>query len=353
MSTEPAPGSNQYIAGGVLDFGTREAIIVNESGNSAFIRSEITGSGGLTKAGAQTVYLDNSNSYTGDTNIAEGILVIRDQHALGGSDLVRIENDGRLYLELGTNVSIPRLAVLRPNLYIGINSVSTTVLHSNSANNTWGGDVIIDTVDNAGNWVFTPYIGTNSLYTLNIDGDIYGNEEGGPGIAANHISRDTALNDARLLSTAGVSSSGGVINLNGQFHDNQFGGMPHRSPPTTKTSSCVSSDSRQRPDGGQRTPAVGRGGSHLCRKRHPALRGRRQFLDTAGGGQPTMPPTGRAACASAANSNNWNAAVILTKPGQVLNIGRIDIGGDGTSDLQPVRQRHARRHEHLRHGDLW
>ena len=93
-----SPGSNQYIAGGVLEFGSREAIIVNESGNSAFIRSTINGSGGLTKAGGNTIYLDNSNTYTGDTNIAEGILVLRDQNGLGDSTQVRVEGDGRLSL---------------------------------------------------------------------------------------------------------------------------------------------------------------------------------------------------------------------------------------------------------------
>ena len=325
-------GSNQYIAGGVIDFGTREAIIVNESGNSALIRSEISGSGGLTKAGAQTLYFDNSNSYTGVTTIAEGILVIRDQHALGGSDLVRIENDGRLYLELGTNVLDSVSGGAPPNLYIGINSVSTTVLHSNNANNTWGGDIIVDTVDDAGNWVFTPYLGTGSLYTLNIDGDIYGNEEGGPGgIAANHISRDTALNDARLLSTAGVSSSGGVINLNGQFHDNQFGAIA--TPVTADNENqllrfFIRGSDQTVVNARQQWDAAG-----LIFVENGILRyeGDGNFWTPLAAANLNA-ANGQSGLRIGGNSNNWNAAVILTKPGQVLNISRIDIGGDGTSD---------------------
>ncbi len=82
--TGTAPGSNQFIAGGFLDFGTREAIIVNESGNSAFFRSNIVGTGGLTKAGANNIYLDNSNSYYGVTTLAEGLLDVRDQQHESG-----------------------------------------------------------------------------------------------------------------------------------------------------------------------------------------------------------------------------------------------------------------------------
>ncbi|MCB1210197.1 MAG: hypothetical protein KDK97_12760, partial [Verrucomicrobiales bacterium] len=115
-----SPGSSQYIAGGILDFGSREAIIVNESGNSALFRSEIRGTGGLTKAGAQTIYLDNSNSYSGVTTIAEGILDVRDQNGLGASNLVVIEGSGQLYLELGSNIINTTASPTPPNLLIGV-----------------------------------------------------------------------------------------------------------------------------------------------------------------------------------------------------------------------------------------
>lgn len=329
-----APGSSQYIAGGYLNFGTREALLVNESGNSALIRSNIVGSGGLTKAGAQTIYLDNSNSYTGVTYIAEAILDIRDQNALGGSHLVRIEGSGQLYMELGTNVLNSTVSPTPPSLYVGVNDASRTVLYSNNANNTWGGDIIIDNVDNAGNWVFSSYIGTNALYTLNINGNIYSNEEGAPalGIAANHISTDISLNDARLLATNGIHANGGVINLNGQFKDNVNGAI----------ASPVTSDNEN-----QLLRFFIRGSDQ-------AVVNARQQWDAAGlifvengilryeGDGNFWTPTaaanmnaanGQSGMRIGGNSNNWNAAVILTKPGQVLNIGRIDIGGDGTNDF--------------------
>ncbi|MCB1278191.1 autotransporter-associated beta strand repeat-containing protein [Prosthecobacter sp.] len=326
-------GSNQYIAGGVLDFGTREAIIVNESGNSALIRSEIAGSGGLTKAGAQTVYFDNSNSYTGVTTIAEGILVIRDQHGLGDSNLLRIENDGRLYLELGTNMLDSASGGAPANLYIGNISVSTNVLHSNSANNTWGGDIIVDTVDDAGNWVFTPYLGTGALYTLTIDGDIYGNEEGGPGgIAANHINTDTALNDARLIATNSINSAGGVINLNGQFHDNQFGAIA--APVTSDNENqllrfFIRGSDQAVVNARQQWDAAG-----LIFVENGILRyeGDGNFWTPLAAANMNS-ANGQSGMRIGGNSNNWNAAVILTKPGQALNISRIDIGGDGNNDF--------------------
>ena len=340
-----SPGSNQYIAGGYIDFGTREAIIVNESGNSAFLRSNIVGSGGLTKAGAQAVYLDNSNSYTGITNIAEGALIIRDQNALGGSTLVRTEGAGSLYLELGTNVRNSLVGGLPggppPDLFVGTIDTSRVVLYSNSSNNTWGGDVIIDTVDNLGNWVFTARMSTNARDTLNIDGNIYSNEEGSAaltakGISAHAINADIALNDARLVSTGGGSSTGGIVNINGQFSDNVNG--PVSAPVTTENENQV----LRFQVGGSNEMIV-----NVRQQWNAAgqIRVEQGILRYEGDGNfwtplaaermdSTNSQSGMRIGGSYGGSNNGtqNAAVILTKAGQVLNIGRIDIGGDGSNN---------------------
>ncbi len=340
-----SPGSNQYIAGGYIDFGTREAIIVNESGNSAFLRSNIVGSGGLTKAGAQSVYLDNLNSYTGITNIAEGALIVRDQNALGGSPLVRTEGAGSLYLELGTNV---RNSIVGgspsgppPDLFVGTIDTTRVVLYSNNSNNTWGGDVIIDTVDNLGNWVFTARISANARDTLNIDGNIYSNEEGSAaltakGIAAHAINLDIALNDARLVSTGGGSSTGGIININGQFSDNVNG--PVSAPVTIENENQV----LRFQIGGSNEMIV-----NVRQQWNAAgqIRVEQGILRYEGGGNfwtplaaermdSTNSQSGLRIGGSYGGTNNGaqNAAVILTKAGQVLNIGRIDIGGDGTNN---------------------
>lgn len=330
------PGRNQYIAGGILDFGSREAIFVNESGNSAFIRSEIRGSGGLTKAGVNHLYLDNSNSYTGETTIAEGLLILRDQNALGGSNIVNIQGSGQLYLELGTNIINSTISSTPPDLYVGTTDASRTILYSNSANNTWGGNIIIDAVDSSGNWVFESRLGTNALATLNINGDIYSND------IANPINTDTALNDARLLSTAGVHSSGGIINLNGQFKDNVNG--------VGGVGAAISSDVEN-----QLLRFQIRGSNELvvnARQQWDAA-GRiyveqgilryegdgNFFTDDAaiatntGNGQSGIRMGGTA---GGTNNGTANNAIILTKAGQVLNINRIDIGGDGTNNFNAL-----------------
>lgn len=321
------PGSNQYIAGGYLDFGTREAIIVNESGNSALLRSNIVGSGGLTKAGANTVYLDNSNSYSGDTNIAEGVLVLRDQNALGASTRVNIEGSGRLYLELGTNVRNTTVSSTPPDLFVGTISATNPILYSNGQNNSWDGNVIIDTVDDAGNWIYTARIAVNARDTLNINGNIYGNEN------ANPISTSIVLNDARRVSTFSTNNAGGVINLNGQFSDTATG---------TVIDPVTSANENQ-----VLRFQVGGSNDLVVNVRQPwnaaglisVEQGIMRYEGTgnfwtdsaaaainAGNGQSGFRLGGND---SAASVNN---AFILTKANQVLNISRIDIGAQQTSD---------------------
>lgn len=337
--TGTSPGSNQFIAGGYLDFGAREAIIVNESGNSAYLRSNIVGTGGLTKAGAQTVYLDNSNSYYGNTNIAEGILDVRDQHALGNTNLVKIEGSGQLYLELGTQVLNKAVggASTPPALYIGVVDNSRNHLFSNSSNNTWGGDVIVDNVDNLGNMLYDTRIGVNTRDTLNINGNIYGNELGtdptGPyaGIAPNPINTDTALNDARYVTTNGSSSAGGVINLNGQVRDNYLGAID--TPVTADNENqllrfLVRGSNELVVNARQQWNAAG-----LIFVEQGILRyeGDGNFWTSEAAANMNS-ANSQSGMRIGGNSNTFNAAVVLTKPGQVLNIARIDIGGDGTSD---------------------
>lgn len=330
------PGRNQFIAGGVLDFGSREAIFVNESGNSAFIRSEIRGTGGLTKAGAQTLYLDNSNSYSGATTIAEGLLVLRDQHALGNSNIVNIQGSGSLYLDLGTNIVSSVSGGAAPDLYIGVTDASRTVLYSNGTNNTWGGNVIIDAVDSSANWVFESRIGTNALATLNINGDIYSNE------IANPINTDTTLNDARLLTTNGTNASGGIININGQFKDNINGAAGGGSPINSNVENQVlrfqiRGSNELVVNARQQWDSAGR---IYVEQGILRYEGDGNFFTdaaaaatTTGNGQSGIRMGG-----SAGGSNNGTAnnAIILTKPGQVLNISRIDIGGDGTNNFNAL-----------------
>ncbi|HZJ13806.1 MAG TPA: autotransporter-associated beta strand repeat-containing protein [Chthoniobacteraceae bacterium] len=67
-----------------LDFGSREAIITNET--DLLVSSRIAGSSainGLTKSGPGRLTLTGANTYTGATTVAQGILNIRNAAALG------------------------------------------------------------------------------------------------------------------------------------------------------------------------------------------------------------------------------------------------------------------------------
>jgi len=61
-------------AGGVVDLGTA-SLTVDQMADTAFA-GEITGTGGLTKTGEGTLALDGTNTYTGDTAIDEGALLV-------------------------------------------------------------------------------------------------------------------------------------------------------------------------------------------------------------------------------------------------------------------------------------
>lgn len=323
------PGRTQIIAGGTLDFGSREALIVNSSGNNAIIRSEISGSGGLTKAGSNTLYLDGTSSYTGTTTIAEGILILRNQHALGNTDMVRIDNSGQLYLELGITPATLN-GGNAPDMFIGTTDATRVVLYSNSANNTWGGNIIVDSLDNLGAWVYTARLSVNTLASLNINGNIYSNE------LLNPINTDATLSDPRLVSTIGGSGSGGVINLNGQFRDNALGSIG--APVTTDNENQV----LRFQIGGSNDLVVNvrqqwdSAGAILLEQGILRYEGEGNFWTdgaaasiTASNGHSGLRMSGTA---GGTNNGTANNAFILTKAGQALNVGRIDIGGSGTNN---------------------
>ncbi|MCB1227016.1 MAG: autotransporter-associated beta strand repeat-containing protein [Verrucomicrobiales bacterium] len=317
------PVRNLIIDGGALNFGSREAIIIDESGNSALFRTDIQGTGGLTKSGANTVYFDTANSYSGDTHVAEGILDLRNLDALGSSTKVITDGTGSVYLELGSIMSGT------PTLWASTPSASQNLLRSNGGVNSWSGDVVIDTTDALGNWLYTSYINTGARDVLNLNGNIYSNE------LANPISSDIDLNDSRLISTSSQDAAGGIININGQFRDNAMGSV----------GAVVSSANEN-----QLLRFQIRGSDQL-------VVNVRQQWDAAGRimveqgylrfeGQGNFWTDGAAASLTQTNGNSGmrlsggitsnngtqDLAVVLANPGQVLNINRLDIGGDGTNN---------------------
>lgn len=87
------------------------ANIVNSSNNLNFTGAGDTrvtgaignGSGNVSKSGLGTLYLNQSNTYTGETSINAGILAVENKHALGGTNKGTIVNSGGT-LRLSSNL---------------------------------------------------------------------------------------------------------------------------------------------------------------------------------------------------------------------------------------------------------
>ncbi len=315
-----SPGSNQFIAGGILDFGSREAIFINESGNSAYIRSEIRGTGGFTKGGAQNLYLDNTNTYSGPTTISEGNLIVRDQGAFGSSGTVTIEGYGQLLLELGTEI-------VGVDLLVGSLDTSRSVLRTNDGHNRWGGDIIIDNVDNLGNTIAEARINVNNREVLSIDGDIYGGQL--TGSTSTPIRTDTALNNGRIVSTDG--SSAGIINLNGRFMDTATG--PITDPINGTNENQVL---RFEVQGNDETVVNVRqqwhsAGNIIHEQGILRWEGDGNFWSDEAAAV-MSPNNSQSGYIQGTGTSGEDLALVLTKPGQVFNISRWNIDGDNAAN---------------------
>lgn len=203
------PVGNVLLYGGLLDLdganNDREAIIHNSSGNSFFLRSQLEAGQGLTKSGAQRVYLDNDNNVGGIVNVAQGELQLRSSGAVGGASEIRLAGDGRLFLSSS-------IAVTNVDLRVGPRDASRETLFSEAQHNVFGGDILIENVDPLGMILYEVRLrsgNNNQNATLSLLGDI--------GISVtSSINPDLNLNDPQLLA---VRDGGGIINLKGTVGD--------------------------------------------------------------------------------------------------------------------------------------
>lgn len=191
----------------------------NITGNSAFIRSHFVNTDGLVKVGRNNVYLDTWNRFnTGsDAYVAEdGYLVARHNRALDGIARVYVSGSGNFLLDQGVDISGVDLWVLPSD------TTDRTALRAENYQNSWRGDIILDTLDAGGSNEFRRTIITSySDDALNIYGDIY-TSKGLPGAQSATIMTDSdAWNDPFRISTN--SSSSGTINLHGTVRDTSTG----------------------------------------------------------------------------------------------------------------------------------
>jgi len=92
------------ITGGALAGGGNDLTVHQNNVTSAFtIGSSITGSNTLTKSGLGTLLLNGTNTYTGQTTINEGTLLLSGGNAIGDGSFVTIKNDANAVLDLNNS----------------------------------------------------------------------------------------------------------------------------------------------------------------------------------------------------------------------------------------------------------
>lgn len=254
------------IRGGTLQFGAQEAIIQNVaaglnettglftsnrlvasspianqniSASDLTISSTIAGLAGLTKSGPSTVNLSGANTYSGTTNVTEGILRLENNLALGNSHLVVVSGTGELRMQRGITVGDPA----NPHaLQVQFASVAQpAAFRAEAGNNFFYGDIAINTLNDAGDRFVTAAIpydvsiinGTGSAFALG--GDIYGVNTAGGGInplndvqrgrQARIVNFQNQITPAPTVAVPNPFTTGGVIQIRGSFRDLQSGSV--------------------------------------------------------------------------------------------------------------------------------
>jgi autotransporter-associated beta strand protein len=137
------------LAGGTLNLngnaiGT-QSNLVNLSAQSGTLRNvgELNGGGPLNKTSQGSLLLDTANSYSGLTQILEGVLLVAHGSALGSTTAGTSVGAGAT-LSLSSGITVAGEAL---SLSAGV--AGSAVLNNASGNNVWSGDLTINTGDDA------------------------------------------------------------------------------------------------------------------------------------------------------------------------------------------------------------
>jgi autotransporter-associated beta strand protein len=219
------------INGGMLDFAGQEAQIyvggffvryntagqvngfdsIDTDNTMLTIASSITNTNGLVKSGPGSLILTGVNDYTGDTYIGQGALYARSDFALGQTENVRIHGAGSFYASQTAKI-------YDVDLHVGRISGNNVALGLEQGG-IWGGNIILDNVDNAGatgyTRTFIPRIAINSTHLGVIEGNIYGGNEA--------VAAGIYTTESRIFST--YTTSMGILDLRGQIRDTEAGAL--------------------------------------------------------------------------------------------------------------------------------
>jgi autotransporter-associated beta strand protein len=102
------------------------------------IDAQLIGGGGFTKNGVGEVSLTAANSYTGQTTVNDGLLIVRNSLALGTTAGGTVVNSGAV-LDLDSGVAIGAEALT----LAGAGQGSLGALHSASGSNSWAGNITL------------------------------------------------------------------------------------------------------------------------------------------------------------------------------------------------------------------
>ena len=209
-------GGTATLAGGTTN-------TLDTNGNSITLSANLSGPGGIVKAGNGTLLLSGINTYTGPTSVAAGTLALGNSLSLENSTLTLVAGGGTLNFGSLTNATFGGLAgngsfdlsnsnSTALNLIVGTNNLNTTFNGTISDTNSYGG-----TITKVGNGTLT--LASSNTYTgqtfLN-GGAIQFNNN------ANFGTGNLVINNATLIWAAGVTSG---VDISQILNTNATGGL--------------------------------------------------------------------------------------------------------------------------------
>jgi len=186
LSFEEGNVTLQNGTNGVIDFTTIAADINVACGLIATLDLEIAGSAGITKTGAGTIVISGSNTYTGDTNISNGILMLGADNVIPDTSDVVLNGgtfDTNGYDDTAGNLTLDTTSTI--NLAGGNSIINFSTMNNNAGTlSVWNWDGIAGTTGGNDQLIFNTNFGAGPFANIDFYNDD-GNTFIGKGILVN------------------------------------------------------------------------------------------------------------------------------------------------------------------------